>query len=168
MKPIMIADIIAHTARLTGVSIDEIKGPRRNREFVRSRMIVCYLAREITGKSFPEIGRMLGGRDHSTIIHGRAECINIMQRDPLFRAIVRQVRKLARRQKRPLVAHVRRKPLFVPVPRKRCYSRVAKVIDIIEAAEPPKDEDESFDEIDDLTKRVARYMAQPERDRWAA
>ena len=36
---------------------------------VRARQMFCWLVRKYTAKSFPETGRMLGGRDHSTILH---------------------------------------------------------------------------------------------------
>ncbi|MCA9630062.1 MAG: hypothetical protein KC766_20465 [Myxococcales bacterium] len=38
---------------------------------VRSRHLVCYLARELTGMSYPELGRQLG-RDHTTVMHSCA------------------------------------------------------------------------------------------------
>jgi hypothetical protein len=42
---------------------------RRTKGVVRPRQIVCYLCRTLTTRSFPEIGRHLGGRDHTTILH---------------------------------------------------------------------------------------------------
>ena len=45
-------------------------GPSRRKKAAHPRQIVMYFAREMTSKSLPDIGRFLGGRDHTTIIHG--------------------------------------------------------------------------------------------------
>jgi len=52
------------------VSVQEIKGDKRTREIVRARHIVMYLTRELTDLSLPKIGERLGGRDHTTVMHG--------------------------------------------------------------------------------------------------
>lgn len=55
-----------------GVSVQEIKSPRRNRKVVRARQIFMALAKFLTSYSFPQIGRACGGKDHSTVMHGCA------------------------------------------------------------------------------------------------
>lgn len=47
----------------------EMASKRRNRAVVRPRQIAMYLAKMLTPRSYPEIGRKFGGRDHSTVIH---------------------------------------------------------------------------------------------------
>src|SRR3546814_7947784 len=42
---------------------------RRVRAIARPRQVAMYLAKELTPRSYPEIGRRFGGRDHSTVIH---------------------------------------------------------------------------------------------------
>jgi chromosomal replication initiator protein len=42
---------------------------RRAREVARPRQIAMYLAKQLTQRSLPEIGRRFGGRDHTTVIH---------------------------------------------------------------------------------------------------
>ena len=42
---------------------------RRAREVARPRQIAMYLAKQLTPRSLPEIGRRFGGRDHTTVIH---------------------------------------------------------------------------------------------------
>lgn len=56
-------------AWVCGVSIEEIESIRRNKNIVNARHMYAYLARKYTSHSFPQIGKTLGGRDHSTIIH---------------------------------------------------------------------------------------------------
>jgi chromosomal replication initiator protein len=53
-----------------GVSVAEIKGDRRSKQVVQARHLVMYLARELTDESLPKIGERLGGRDHTTVMHG--------------------------------------------------------------------------------------------------
>lgn len=47
----------------------DIVSPRREASIVEPRQIIAYLCREHTTKSFPEIGKFLGHRDHTTILH---------------------------------------------------------------------------------------------------
>ena len=43
--------------------------PRRSRYVVRPRQIAMYLAKNLTSKSLPDIGREFSNRDHTTVIH---------------------------------------------------------------------------------------------------
>ena len=47
----------------------DIESERRTKQIVRPRQMWAYLARVMTPSSFPHIGRYLGGRDHTTILH---------------------------------------------------------------------------------------------------
>ncbi|MFK7944630.1 MAG: helix-turn-helix domain-containing protein [Paracoccaceae bacterium] len=62
-----ISDVITLTAESSGVTVDEIKGPRRFQSFVDARSIICRLAIDTLGFSASSVGRSLGGRDHRTI-----------------------------------------------------------------------------------------------------
>jgi chromosomal replication initiator protein len=42
---------------------------RRSRDVVRPRQIAMFLAKALTSRSLPEIGRRFGGRDHTTVLH---------------------------------------------------------------------------------------------------
>ena len=55
------------------VSIEDISSKKRNREIIRPRQVSMYLLKNVVGLSYPEIGRELGGRDHTTIIYGCKE-----------------------------------------------------------------------------------------------
>lgn len=75
-----IIEIVAHH---TGVSVDEIKGPCRVQKMVNARHIASLLMRQYRPDlSYPQIGGLLGGRDHSTIIHGQCLIQDRLQRDP--------------------------------------------------------------------------------------
>jgi len=47
-----------------------IKGRSRQREITLARQFICYWACRRTSLSLPQIGRLLGGRDHTTVLHG--------------------------------------------------------------------------------------------------
>jgi chromosomal replication initiator protein len=51
------------------VKISDLKSRRRSKTLVHPRQIAMYLCRELTDASYPEIGRLFGGKDHTTIIH---------------------------------------------------------------------------------------------------
>ncbi len=53
-----------------GVDPDDIISKKRNSEFVLPRQIIMYLCRTLTGDSLQNIGKILGKKDHTTVIHG--------------------------------------------------------------------------------------------------
>ena len=59
----------------------EMSSKRRARAVVRPRQVAMYLAKVLTPRSYPEIGRKFGGRDHSTVIHAVRLIENLRQRD---------------------------------------------------------------------------------------
>jgi len=61
-------EIQLQAGRLFGVSRDEIVGPARSASVVEARHAAIYLTRELTDLSLPQIGRLFGGRDHSTVL----------------------------------------------------------------------------------------------------
>lgn len=65
-----INDIKRAACRYFGVSAVDLDSARRTLKVVHPRQVAMYLARTLTGKSLPEIGRRFGGRDHTTVLHG--------------------------------------------------------------------------------------------------
>lgn len=72
-----VEDIKRAACRHFGVSKIDIISARRPASLVTSRFVAMYLTRVLTTKSFPEIGRHYGGRDHTSILHA---CQRIEQR----------------------------------------------------------------------------------------
>ncbi|MCM1049330.1 MAG: chromosomal replication initiator protein DnaA [Clostridiales bacterium] len=62
--------IIEVVAEYFKIKPEDITSKRRNSEFVQARQIVMYLCRELTDTSFSSIGKILGKKDHTTVIHG--------------------------------------------------------------------------------------------------
>lgn len=67
---VMVSTIVDVVCAAYDVSKVDIVSQRRSLKVVRPRQIVMYLAKTMTKSSYPEIGRRLGGRDHTTIMHG--------------------------------------------------------------------------------------------------
>jgi len=66
---IKIDDILKIVGRHFNVGRTDLLSPRRARSVVVPRQIGMYLAKKMTARSLPEIGRRFGGRDHSTVLH---------------------------------------------------------------------------------------------------
>jgi chromosomal replication initiator protein len=63
--------ILREVAQQYGVSVEDIISARRHQKVVRPRQIVMYRLCYETDWSLPRIGRLLGDRDHTTVLNGR-------------------------------------------------------------------------------------------------
>ena len=63
--------IMAVTAEYFNVSIDDLCGPMKTKQFASARQIAMYLCRELTDLTLPAIGKTFGGRDHTTVMHAQ-------------------------------------------------------------------------------------------------
>jgi len=59
----------------------EMTSQRRSQWIARPRQVAMYLTRELTPKSYPDIGRNFGGRDHTTVIHACKRIEKLMRDD---------------------------------------------------------------------------------------
>ncbi len=67
ITPTLILNVVAEHF---GVKPEDISSKKRNAEFVIPRQVVMYLCRELTDASYSNIGKLVGKKDHTTIIHG--------------------------------------------------------------------------------------------------
>ena len=67
---VSMASIIKVASTLSGFTVNEIKSARRFHRLCKVRQAVMYVARRHTSLSFPAIGQRLGGKDHTTVLHG--------------------------------------------------------------------------------------------------
>ncbi|MEM9343630.1 MAG: chromosomal replication initiator protein DnaA, partial [Pseudomonadota bacterium] len=63
------------------IRLSDLIGPKRVRTFARPRQIAMYLAKKLTSRSLPEIGRRFGGRDHTTVMHGVRRIEELKEKD---------------------------------------------------------------------------------------
>jgi len=68
-RKVTIDEIIRKVADHYNLRLTDILSPRRARSVARPRQVAMFLAKRLTSKSLPEIGRRFGGRDHTTVIH---------------------------------------------------------------------------------------------------
>ena len=85
--------VVAVVAEHYGVTVEQLRGPKRDREIVVPRQIAAYLSREETDASLVRIGGALGGRDHSTIIHACSKIEREMSYDAELRREVALLRE---------------------------------------------------------------------------
>jgi chromosomal replication initiator protein len=78
---VRIDDILKVVGRHYNVARADLLSPRRARSVVVPRQIGMYLAKKLTPRSLPEIGRRFGGRDHSTVLHAVRKIEELMKSD---------------------------------------------------------------------------------------
>jgi chromosomal replication initiator protein len=80
-----IEDIQRKIAEFYKLELRDFQSAGRARRIARPRQVAMYLAREITARSLPEIGKRFGGRDHTTVLHACRRIAELCQEDPLFK-----------------------------------------------------------------------------------
>jgi len=75
------AQILTAVATFYNVNLDDIIGRDRSKDISTQRQMAMYLVREETDASLPEIGTLLGGRDHTTVMHGCEKISNLIETD---------------------------------------------------------------------------------------
>ncbi|GAF96826.1 unnamed protein product, partial [marine sediment metagenome] len=84
-EQVTLKTIAAAVAGHFEVKVGGLRGPTRRQAVVRARGVAMYLARELTGKSFAEIGRYFGRRDHTTVMHACNKTALLRQEDEEIR-----------------------------------------------------------------------------------
>lgn len=79
--PISVESIQKAVADFFKLRVADMYSKRRPAHIARARQVAMYLAKELTQKSFPEIGEAFGGRDHTTVIHAVRRITEIRQHD---------------------------------------------------------------------------------------
>lgn len=86
-------DVLNAVSAYYSVTVEDLIGPRRSRNITVPRQMIMYLSRLLTDTSLPKIGDMLGGRDHSTVLHGCAKIESLIQTAPPIKAAVADLSK---------------------------------------------------------------------------
>jgi chromosomal replication initiator protein len=90
-RPVTIKEIQKCITKHFDLSMTELLSSRRLAKIVRPRQIGFYLARKLTSRSLPEIGRKFGGKDHTTILHACKKVEERMAKDPQLAETVRHL-----------------------------------------------------------------------------
>jgi len=93
-KRVKIEDIQRVVARQYNVSRSDLLSSRRTANVVRPRQIAMYLAKTLTLRSLPEIGRRFGGRDHTTVLHAVRKIENLVDNDNVLAEEIELLKRL--------------------------------------------------------------------------
>jgi chromosomal replication initiator protein len=93
-KRVRIEDIQRIVSRHYNVSRQELVSNRRTRVIVKPRQIAMYLSKTMTPRSFPEIGRRFGGRDHTTVLHAVRKIEELISADQKLSHEIELLRRL--------------------------------------------------------------------------
>ena len=93
-KRVRIEDIQRVVARQYNVSRADLLSSRRTANVVRPRQVAMYLAKILTLRSLPEIGRRFGGRDHTTVLHAVRKIENLAGNDSAFADEIEALKRL--------------------------------------------------------------------------
>lgn len=95
-RRVRIDDILRTVSKHYGVNRGDLLSGRRNRSIVRPRQIGMYLAKLLTSRSLPEIGRRFGNRDHTTVLHAIRKVEQLMTDDDQLREEIELLKRLLR------------------------------------------------------------------------
>lgn len=90
ITPQLILDIVSEHFH---VAVDQLTSKSRSSEIVKPRQIAMYLCKSMTDASLETIGTLLGGRDHSTIIHGIKKVDEDYNNDEATRNLINTIKK---------------------------------------------------------------------------
>ena len=76
------------------ISLSEMLSQRRSRPLARPRQIAMYLAKKMTTRSLPEIGRRFANRDHTTVIHAVKTITRLSEQDDEMKKNINQIKSL--------------------------------------------------------------------------
>ncbi len=93
-RRITIEEIQRRVAEHYNMKLSEMSSERRARAVARPRQVAMYLAKQLTTRSLPEIGRKFGGRDHTTVMHAVRVIEELRQTDPGIGEDIELLRRL--------------------------------------------------------------------------
>lgn len=86
-------DILRVVAAHYGLGVTELSGRGRSAGVAEPRQVAMYLMREETDASFQAIGGAIGGRDHTTVLHGWEKISRLIEQDPNLRRDILRIRE---------------------------------------------------------------------------
>ena len=93
-RRVTIDDIQKRVAEHFNIRVADMHSARRARAVARPRQVAMYLAKQLTSRSLPEIGRKFGGRDHTTVMHAVRRIDELMQNDSTLSEDVELLRRM--------------------------------------------------------------------------
>ncbi len=92
-RRVTIEEIQKRVSDYYNIRVAEMSSARRAQMVARPRQVAMYLAKQLTSRSLPEIGRKFGNRDHTTVMHAIKRVDQLSQSDPSFAEDVELLRR---------------------------------------------------------------------------
>ncbi|MCQ8240788.1 chromosomal replication initiator protein DnaA [Acetobacteraceae bacterium KSS12] len=93
-RRVTIEEIQRKVAEHWNIRLTDMSSARRARAVARPRQVAMYLAKQLTSRSLPEIGRKFGNRDHTTVMHAVSRVAELMEVDAAFAEDVELMRRM--------------------------------------------------------------------------
>ena len=93
-RRVTIEEIQKRVAEHWNIRLTDMSSARRARAVARPRQVAMYLAKQLTSRSLPEIGRRFGNRDHTTVMHAVSRVTELIERDAGFAEDVELLRRM--------------------------------------------------------------------------
>jgi chromosomal replication initiator protein len=93
-RRVTIEEIQKRVAEHFNIRVTDMHSARRARAVARPRQVAMYLAKQLTSRSLPEIGRKFGGRDHTTVMHAVRKVEELKSVDPAFAEDIELLRRM--------------------------------------------------------------------------
>ena len=93
-RRVTIEEIQKRVAAHFNIRTSDMHSARRARSVARPRQVAMYLAKQLTARSLPEIGRKFGGRDHTTVMHAVKRVDELRELDMSFAEDVELLRRM--------------------------------------------------------------------------
>ena len=93
-RRVTIEEIQRRVSEHWNIRLTDMSSARRARNVARPRQVAMYLAKQLTSRSLPEIGRKFGNRDHTTVMHAVQRVGELMERDAAFAEDVELLRRM--------------------------------------------------------------------------
>ena len=93
-RKISIQEIQKRVCEHYNIRVAEMSSARRARNVARPRQVAMYLAKQLTSKSLPDIGRHFGDRDHTTVMHAVSRITELVAQDAAFAEDVELLKRL--------------------------------------------------------------------------
>ncbi len=95
---ISLDDIQKNVASFYNIKVIDIKSKKKIKVLSHPRQVAMYLCRKYTQKSFPEIGKFFGGKDHSTVMHAVRKISQMATEDPVFKKDLDSIERIVESQ----------------------------------------------------------------------
>ena len=93
-RKVTVEEIQRKVSEHYNIRLSDMIGPKRVRNYARPRQMAMYLAKQMTNRSLPEIGRRFGGHDHTTVMHGVRKIEELRAGDSSFSEDVDLLRRM--------------------------------------------------------------------------